>query len=597
MYSFVLNGVEIDEPINFDRLIVRKTRSQLYFGKMFGVRTFVLGNNNLVFEQEWVYKLLTAIKDYKSLEAQIKFEILYCGKVCFVGYPDWQTLVFDEKRVSITFVDSYKTLNLASNITKKIEIEPSETITLYPVDLAGKVSHKIDNSLATVAQNGTGISLFHSVPFKLQSNISIAGTGQSVSNPNVSQPVYTNTSDKAVTVKVDLLVRVSAKSSTALMAYLCVSNDNALFKTASFNVGVAYSTSELSISLTTEVAPLKTLSVYIQEVFGSTNNFTFEYDIDGSYLLIEEKREKKNSVVSGEDLVELFKKFQLTNKVEIMPFSYFHVMATNGLNIRGVNSKLKLSFEELFKAANCLYNIAADFDEENNSLWIGTKAELIKQSVVTEIGLPDSLEVELNTDWLFDKAKVGYKTWQAESVLGNNEINALSQYEFGQSVIENELNLVSDFIASDYVIEETRLKQFETAKIKDWKFDNSLFWIANDTVRSWGNRQISPNKVLQKWSGFYGLNGKASFVSSEGKEDESMILAESAIFGIRKFKVTKSMEMYEFSKIGLGILKFQFCDEEIYGLIYDSSFSVKKNEQSEGEFFCWEIQKSVFLNN
>lgn len=594
MYSFVLNGVEIDEPINFDRLIVRKTRSQLYFGKMFGVRTFVLGNNNLVFEQEWVYKLLTAIKDYKSLEAQIKFEILYCGKVCFVGYPDWQTLVFDEKRVSITFVDSYKTLNLASNITKKIEIEVDEAITLEPIYLTGKVTHKIDSNLATVAKNGTGISLFHSVPFKLQNNIAIAGTGKSVDNPTLSQPVYTNTSNKAIIVKIEVYVKVFAKSSTPITAYVCVSNDGISYKSADFNIGTGYFGVLQTISVKTEVQPSKAISVYVNEVSGSTNNFTFEYDAE-SYLVIEEQREQKSSSVKGVDLRNLFGKFNLTENIGIGDTSNLNLLVTNGLNIRGEASKIKLSFEELFKAADGLLNLAADFN--NGALWVGTKTELIRQYAVTDIGTPDGIETTLNDDWLFSKAKVGYKNWQAESVFGNNEVNTVVEYEFEQNVIENELNLVSDFVASDFVIEETRLKQFETAKVKDWKYDNNLFWIANDYFQSIGNRFLRPSNSLLKWEGFCGLNGNATLVSAEGAKDEEVLLIEESIFGIRKFRITKSMEMYEFSKIGLGILKFQFCDEEIYGLIYDSSFSVKINEESEGEFFCWEIQKSVFLNN
>ncbi len=594
MYSFKLNDKEIDEPINFDRLIVRKTRSQLYFGKMFGVRTFVLGNNDLTFEEKWVYEALTSIKNRKSLEEVFKFEILYCGNVCFVGYPDWNTLKYDEKRVSVAFVDSYKTLNLASNITKKIEIEVDEARTLEPIYLTGKVTHKIDSNLATVAKNGAGISLFHSVPFKLQNNIAIAGTGKSVDNPTLSQPVYTNTSDKAIIVKIEVYVKVFAKSSTPITAYICVSNDGTAYKSADFNIGTGYFGVLQTISLKTEVQPSKAISVYVNEVSGSTNNFTFEYDAE-SYLVIEEQREQKSSSVKGVDLRNLFGKFNLTENIGIGDTSNLNLLVTNGLNIRGEASKIKLSFEELFKAANSLLNLAVDFN--NGALLVGTKTELIRQYAITDIGTPDGIETTLNDDWLFSKAKVGYKNWQAESVFGNNEVNTVVEYEFEQNVIENELNLVSEFVSSDFVIEETRLKQFETAKVKDWKYDNNLFWIANDYFQSIGNRLLRPSNSLLKWEGFCGLNGNATLVSAEGAKDEEVLLIEESIFGIRKFKVTKSMEMYEFSKIGLGILKFQFCDEEIYGLIYDSSFSVKKNEQSEGEFFCWEIKKSVFLNN
>ena len=581
MYSFFLNSTAIDEPVNFDRLVLRHTRSKLYFGSLLGARSFVLGNRDLIFEQSWVYEQLTQAAIAGHFANPAKFEIFYNEQLGFTGYCDFSSIKWDEKRVSVAFVDNALTAELEAVLTQRVELQSDISVELKPIRLMGGISHKIDANLATLAQNGIGAIWLHEIPFKLERSLAFAGTGQSVVNPFKNQPVYTNSTSKPVSVSVDMIVAGRGKCSTATNLELVgKSNEVVLFRSNPVSMATNYTDFSLPVSFAAVIEPSKSLTLSLLNL-QAVDSYTIHYDSALSYLTIEEVREQKPSRARGCGL-----KYGLAETLKTVnqsvDFGQFRdLFFTNGLNIRGRESKVSVSFEELFRAANCSQNLAADWFDDR--LWIGHKFELLAKYGVVDLGVVDECEVSMNSEWFFAKAKVGYKTWQAESVNGNQEVNSTREYEFERKIFGNELNLLSDFIASRYVIEETRNKQFETAKVADWKFDYSLFWLPD------ARYSMSPEEMLFAWCEFIKLAGKYSITSFTGSVGSQYYCSGKSVWGLRKFRLKKLMSIVEFKAVGLGKVRFEWCGELVQALVYDSSFYVKPNEESEAEFWCWEL--------
>ena len=176
---------------------------------------------------------------------------------------------------------------------------------------------------------------------------------------------------------------------------------------------------------------------------------------------------------------------------------------TNGNNIRGIISPINLSLEYLFSNFDVLYDLKLDF--EGNVLRIEHQNNTNK-GVSFINSVPTNYREYADIDRLYSSIKVGFSTWQSESKLKGLEHNSIRTYESNLSFGSRELNLVSDFITSGYIIEEQRRLQYDVNENqKEHKFDENIFLIAteNGSIESITNYNPVANIILS--GGVYNL--------------------------------------------------------------------------------------------
>ena len=76
-----------------------------------------------------------------------------------------------------------------------------EVATLVGVLAAGFPQWQVTKE-TVVSNGGTAVSMAHSPPVQAQSNNTIQGTAQSITNPLNNEPIWQNTTGKALTVTV-----------------------------------------------------------------------------------------------------------------------------------------------------------------------------------------------------------------------------------------------------------------------------------------------------------------------------------------------------------------------------------------------------------
>lgn len=615
MYEFRLNGIEIDEPMNFDHCVFKWERSKKYFGSIFKERLFTLGSKEITYEDRRVYDLIVGAFEADGLFAEVRFEVWFCDEQAFEGWLDMATLKWDEKRVSCSFVDKPLVQEWVANVGTKYDITPNVQIDLHGQNLVGTITHTIDDNLRTVADNSVSVGIEHTIPLKLKNSVSVVGIAQSVSNVRQRQPIYTNNTSQSVTIDLEGVIDVEVRGNSFGFQVIIECAGNPQF----ISMGTGTVTTFLNnilVKATVTVAPSRSIYLYVRETLPFVGFYAFFYK-STSYLSVEERDDIVGSVAFGAEagylLDRIIKKSNGMKSVFSEIEGNSNLIFTNGLNIRGKNGEISTSFDEVFEFLNTRYNLAVDVTDLG--VWVGSKQELMDGYGTYNLGTPDDVQFSPNMDWYFSDSKVGYKTWQAESRMGNGEFNSGREYSF-RSPVKNTLNLETDVIASGYVIEETRRKQFDVKKVNDWKYDhnlfvidavpvgtsyrsrvaaeithNEIFYLPNKENISTYNFDLAPEFSMLKWARFFGLSGNAKFVSGTGNTNVfgRNIAKGFPVFGKRAIKLTQSMEAYEFKKVGYGFVSFDYCGEKIKGLIVSKQLNFNPNHESKAEFFLWEI--------
>lgn len=164
---------------------------------------------------------------------------------------------------------------------------------------------------------------------------------------------------------------------------------------------------------------------------------------------------------------------------------------TNGLNIRKMLDKnnalfpIITTFNDLFSSADAVWNLGMKIEKD------GTGKEYIRvepkeyfynaRTIKTFLQISD-LRVYPAQDLIFNRHKIGYEKWNL-NITGSNaidEFNSTREYIIPVKKASKVLTTTSKYIASGYVIEQTRRLQYLQAPTNDFETDNDLFFVCTN---------------------------------------------------------------------------------------------------------------------
>lgn len=167
-----------------------------------------------------------------------------------------------------------------------------------------------------------------------------------------------------------------------------------------------------------------------------------------------------------------------------------------GLQLRGyqvVDKPFSISFNQLWKSLNAIFNLSLRYDTVNGSTVIQIEEKRKAYIPTSLVNIPYIRDVydEYDDQFIFGKVEVGYNKWQSEDSSGIDDPQAKVSYV---SIIDTpeSLPIISDIIAAGLAIETTRRQQIEQGK--DYKFDNETFIIAIN------GDDISPDRYQPEFS-------------------------------------------------------------------------------------------------
>jgi hypothetical protein len=156
---------------------------------------------------------------------------------------------------------------------------------------------------------------------------------------------------------------------------------------------------------------------------------------------------------------------------------------TSGDAIRGIEkSKLKTTFDDFYKAVDCLFHVGFAFDKSTNTASIIDRADVFDSSNTIDLGKVNDLDMEPFTSEMFSRLKVGYKAKSYDEINGKEEFNTEYNYESHLKRVKKEYSLLSPYSADMYGIELVRAN-LTNKKLADSDSDNEVFIIhINNTV-------------------------------------------------------------------------------------------------------------------
>jgi hypothetical protein len=102
---------------------------------------------------------------------------------------------------------------------------------------------------------------------------------------------------------------------------------------------------------------------------------------------------------------------------------------------------------------------------------------VLKSNTVLTINSPSRKTREVDTDNIFSRIKIGYKKYtDIEDTNGLDAFHTVREYSTRIKAVENELELLSKFVADPYALEYTRRKALDK-DTNDWKYDDEIFII------------------------------------------------------------------------------------------------------------------------
>lgn len=155
---------------------------------------------------------------------------------------------------------------------------------------------------------------------------------------------------------------------------------------------------------------------------------------------------------------------------------------TSGDALRGIDkSKLKTTFDDFYKAVDCLLHVGFSFDKTTNTASIIDRSDVFDSSSTIDLGEVNDLNIEPFISEMFARLKVGYKQKNYDEINGKDEFNTEYNFESHLTRVKKEYNLVSPYSADMYGIELVRAN-LTNKKQADSDSDNEIFWIHIDNT-------------------------------------------------------------------------------------------------------------------
>lgn len=263
---------------------------------------------------------------------------------------------------------------------------------------------------------------------------------------------------------------------------------------------------------------LITVSNYRNFNSSSPNPSQFELDTDlSSFIKISQQTKQDPSTAKSFLIYEAFDKLSesMTDEIDSFRSNYFGRMnstpfsydldgcggwraITNGLNLRKMKNKnnelfpIITSFQDLFNSTNAVDNlgmrIEMDSDTGKEYIRVEPKDFFYNSSTIINLFNISDLKTSPATDLIYNNFQIGYERWNLNisKTNGIDEINSVHNYTIPIEKANNTLTVMSNYIGSGYMIEETRRQQYNQVPTNDFETDNELFFICTNvnTVNS-----------------------------------------------------------------------------------------------------------------
>lgn len=175
---------------------------------------------------------------------------------------------------------------------------------------------------------------------------------------------------------------------------------------------------------------------------------------------------------------------------------------TNGKAIRnmltkeGIQYDVVTDFKQFFADVDAIFNIGMRVQKEGGIeyLRVEPKEYFFNASQVLTIYNVSDLKKTPATDYIFNTYDNGYEKWNL-NITGSNALDEInSQHSYTLPVKKSNTGFVkrSKLIASGYVIEQTRRLQFSTLPTNDFETDDDLFIICTNREEITSDKYTDP---------------------------------------------------------------------------------------------------------
>jgi hypothetical protein len=160
----------------------------------------------------------------------------------------------------------------------------------------------------------------------------------------------------------------------------------------------------------------------------------------------------------------------------------------DGLQGRGfplANNPVSMSMKDYFEGLHPIHNLGLGIKEEDGNYYIlvEQKEFFYRQETILTLNNIVGLTTKIDEKAFYNLVNIGYQEWEKEGTNGLDEYNSKRQFALKNKQIGNTLELMSQFVASPYALEETRRKQYIDYPTEDTTYDKSIFPIClNRTV-------------------------------------------------------------------------------------------------------------------
>lgn len=161
---------------------------------------------------------------------------------------------------------------------------------------------------------------------------------------------------------------------------------------------------------------------------------------------------------------------------------------TNGLLLRqtelsdGGTPEFVLSMKQSFDNLYPIDNIGMGLESDPNRLGyellrVEPKEYFYQPFILADLTGSKETRIKLESQKYIQNLRFGYNLWETESTLGLDDVHSQREYRSTLDSINNTLELITLFIASDYAIEYTRREVGKN--LIDYKYDNEIFIVQN----------------------------------------------------------------------------------------------------------------------
>lgn len=141
---------------------------------------------------------------------------------------------------------------------------------------------------------------------------------------------------------------------------------------------------------------------------------------------------------------------------------------------------ISMSMNEMLDSLNAVDGIGVGFIQKDNDWRMSIEPMSFfyqNNKIITLEHVPD-IKRTFAEDRAFNKVTIGFDKWQTTAINGLDEYCSKTEYTLGLRSITNNLELISPFLGSAYILEETRRKPYDDSSSTDTDYDNNVFMIA-----------------------------------------------------------------------------------------------------------------------